>query len=177
MRLLLVLSALMVVSGCGSIRVQDDFDPAADFGGYRRFSWVAEAPLLVATAQLVNPQLESHLTKAALATLRAKGFEFVADREAADFLLGFSIGPRSALDPGQYPDAYRNDVIWQGSAGSPAASSDPSRQLSVNIYDVATRAPVWRGLAQKDITGRDQANAEAVVRRVMEAVLARFPPR
>jgi len=168
---------MLVLSGCGTIRVQDDFDPAANFAGYRSFSWVADDPLLVATPQLVNPQIGSHLTTSTLATLQAKGYEFVSDREAADFLLGFSIGPRSALDSTQYPDPYRNQVVWQGSAGAPAASGDPTMQLSVNVYDVATRMPVWRGTVQKNVTGRDQANAETVIRRVVEAVLARFPPR
>jgi Domain of unknown function (DUF4136) len=176
MRFWTVMSAMLMLAGCASISVQDDFDPGADFGGYRSFSWVADAPLLVATPQLVNPQLESHLTKAALATLQAKGYEFVADREAADFLLGFTVGPRTALDPQQYPDGYRGQVVWQGSAGPATTSGDPSMQLSVNIYDVATRAPVWRGTVQRNVTGRDQANAETVLRRVIEAVLARFPP-
>ena len=106
--------------------------------------------------------------KSARETLQSKGYEFVDDAQKADFLLGFRIGT-AAPDSSDYPSPYG------GSAD--AVLSGVANELNIDIYDAHSRLAVWRGTAQKDVTGRDQVRAEMTIRHIVEIVLARFPPR
>ena len=173
MRARAILLAVAMLSGCSGLTVRDEFDHGTSFAGYRSFAWIAAKPLLIASAMPVNPKLEGYLMRSAKETLQSKGYEFVDDPSRADFLLGFRIGT-AGLDASQYPEPYRSLAVAQG--GILPSAPGIANELWVDIYDVKTRTAVWRGSAQKDVTGRDQAHAEYVIRHVVEAVLARFPP-
>jgi hypothetical protein len=167
-----VLTTLLVA--CQSIEIDADFEPSADFGRFRTFSWISDEPLLVAEPDTVNPLLAPNLTAMTRATFVAKGFEFVSARERADFLVGFAVGPANALEAfDDQTDA--GDPITLNPAAD--AGVDFRHQLTFTIFDAARRVPVWRATVRKNVTGREQANFEGVLRKVVEAALAGFPPR
>src|SRR5215470_17799544 len=99
------LLAIAMLAGCSGLTVRDNFDHGTSFASYRSFTWVSARPLLVASAIPVNPKLESFLMRSAQETLQSKGYEFVKDPSAADFLLGFRIGT-AAADTSDYPAPY-----------------------------------------------------------------------
>ena len=170
MRARAILFAIAMLSGCSGLTVRDTFDHGTSFATYRSFTWVsATHPLLVASALPVDPRLEGFLMHATQETLQSKGYEYVADAQKADFLLGFRIGTAAPSSP-DYPSPY-------GGLDDEAALPGIANELNIDIYDARSRRAVWRGTAQKDVTGRDQVRAEATIRHVVEAVLARFPPR
>jgi hypothetical protein len=164
-----------LLEGCQTIGVEADFDAGADFGRYRSFSWIADEPLLIATPEIVNPLLEPNLLAMTRSTLTAKGFEFLTDRTGADFLVGFTVGPVNDTLAQGYPEDVRGRITLN--APVMTSTVDVERQLTINIYDGARRIPVWRAVVRKHVTGRDQANFEAELRKVVEAALVRFPPR
>ena len=173
MRARAILFAIAMLAGCSGLTIRDDFDHGTSFATYRSFAWVSAKPLLVVSAMPVNPQLEGFLMRSSKETLQSKGYEFVEDPHAADFLLGFRIGT-AGLDASDYPEPYRSQVANLGDVpGMPGVAN----QLNIDIYDVKSHLAVWRGSAQKDVTGRDQVRAEPTIRHIVEAVLARFPPR
>ena len=172
MRTLAVPILVVLLAACASPRIQTDHDSNADFRAYRTFSWISPHPLLVSSATMVDPRLEAYLTGSTRAVLRARGYEFAADPAAADFYVGFTVGTPLGNDAARYPAEVRDNLMWR----PPSSSGDGSRWLAVNVYDAATRQPVWRGTVRKDVTGRDQANAEAVLKGLVESVLAEFPP-
>ena len=173
MRTRAILSVIAMLSACSGLTIRDDFDHGTSFAGYRAFAWISAKPLLVASALPVNPKLEGYLLRATRETMQSKGYEFVEDPSAADFLLGFRVGT-AGLDASQYPEPYRSQVASFG--GEVPGEPGIADQLNIDIYDVKSRRAVWRGTAQKDVTGRDQARVEMTVRHVVEAVLAQFPP-
>jgi hypothetical protein len=172
MRALFLTTVLVLLAGCASQKIFSEHDSGTDFGAYRSFAWIAPHPLLVPAAAVVHPQMETYLMASTRANLEARGYTFAPDPAAAQFLVGFAVGTPVGVDAAAYPADVAEKLIWR-----PASSSaDGARWLKIDVYDASTRAPVWRGTVRRDITGRDQANAEAVVRRVVDDVLARFPP-
>jgi hypothetical protein len=47
--------------------------------------------------------------------------------------------------------------------------------LSIEIFDGATRQPVWHGRARKEITGADESDPQPVIRKAVAAILGKFP--
>ena len=48
--------------------------------------------------------------------------------------------------------------------------------LAIDIFDNASREPVWHGWARKRILGADVANPETAINAAVSAILEDFPP-
>jgi len=49
--------------------------------------------------------------------------------------------------------------------------------LSIDMFDVQRRQPLWHGWAVKPISNADRANPSPVIKEVIETILAQFPPQ
>jgi hypothetical protein len=181
-RRLYALPAFLLLAACTTIKVDHDYDPGADFTGYSTFAWVSSKPLLLA-GQFVNPALEGHLMSATEAALKGKGFRRVRDPEQADFNIAFFLGSADKIRATSYPQRYRygtaqrQDAGWRwGAAQHDEVRSFTKGTLTIDILDVATHQPAWRGWSARTITGSDQANPEALMRQIVSAILEPFPP-
>lgn len=145
-----------------------DRDPGADFATRDTWSWVAEHPLLVATATPTHPQMEAYLMDATRAALGRQGRHFAYGSGSASFLVGLSIGVAGAR---HFPESGRAGAAWE----PPAEPQAGARTLTITAYDAKSRAPIWRGVARRDVTGRDQANARSVIEGIVAKLCAEFP--
>lgn len=176
---LMGLSAVLLLTACSSVSIKHDYDQGTDFSAYRTYSWMPERPLLVGPATAVSPLLEGRLLKAADAALSAKGMTFIDNAERADVVLSFSIGARDKIRVDSYPSSYRGRGGWGW--GAPYYQEVDVRNytegtLSIDIFDVQKRAPVWHGWAVKTISSSDRGN-EALVREIVAKILEEFPPQ
>lgn len=168
--------SLAIVAGCTSLKAEHDYDPSADFASYQSFSWIGPRPLLAGGQ---SPLLEGRLMRLTEETLRAKGYHFVSNPEDADFVVAFTVGSRERVRVDSYPSAYRHPYRW---GGYPYAANEVSvRQytegrLAIDVFDVQRHGPVWHGWATKTITSSDQADPEPVIRSIIAAIMANFPP-
>jgi hypothetical protein len=189
------LSALAVVlglAGCESLRVGSDFDRQASFSGYHRYSWMPrEHP------RTLNPLVLQRAHDSIDAALAAKGFVYVSDPAAADFMVDFTIGSRERTEVTAYPPPYTGP--WYGGYGynaypgryygypggwwgHPYWGSDVSVHtyregtLAIDIFDQRTHRPVWHGWAKKTLTQADLERSEGPIREAVNTVLAAFPP-
>jgi hypothetical protein len=147
----------------------------ADLTVYRTFSFMPGRALLAAGPEFQSPALEAQIKDAASRTLVGKGFEQTNDPEQADFVLSFTLGSRDRIQDNSFPTTYRES--WRTDA--PYTQDSETRQytegtLSIDIFDVATRRPVWHGSASKAMDGSAR-DAQDVLRRAVEAILAEFP--
>ncbi len=170
--------AVLILAGCASLRVANDYDRAATFSGFHRFAWMPRDhhgsgnPLVVQRAQ-----------DAIQADLAQKGFVHVADPASADFMVDFTIGAEDRVDVRSYPPAYgmsyRNYPDWWGYRyWGNAIDVRQYREgtLSIDVFDARTHRPVWHGWARKELTSSDLENSQAPIRTAVEAVLTKFPP-
>jgi hypothetical protein len=190
-----VLSVLVVglaLTGCESLRVGSDYDRQASFAGYHRYSWLPrEHP------RTLNPLVVQRAHDSIDAALAAKGFVYVSDAAAADFMVDFTIGSRERTEVTGYPAPYTGP--WYGGYGYyaypgryyghpggwwgyPYWGSDVSvytyreGTLSIDVFDQHTHRPVWHGWAKKTLTKSDLERSEGPIREAVSAVLAQFPP-
>jgi len=89
----IVLGALVVVSGCSSVRVRHDYDREFDFSSFYSFAWVAlpEVPSdSVQEEMMRNPLVARRIKGAVKNQLALKGI--VLNLENPDFLIAFHSG-------------------------------------------------------------------------------------
>jgi hypothetical protein len=170
---------VLLLTGCSSVSIKHDYDSSTDFSALQTFSWMSERPLLVGSATRVSPLLEGRLLKAASATLTAKGMRFVANAEQADVVISFAIGARDKIRVDSYPANYRGRGAWGW--GAPYYQEVDVRNytegtLSIDIFNVKKRQPIWHGWAVKTISENDRGN-ETVVKEIVAKILEEFPPQ
>ena len=165
------------LAACTSIKVESDFDASADFSRYKTFNFISERPLIAAVNEPISPLLPGRLVNAARSELTRKGYRFVANREQADFVVSFTLGGREKIRVDSYPSSYRTPWVW----GAPYHTEVNVRNytegtLSIDIFEVRKRSPVWHGWAVKNISAEDRRNPTPVVNELVSLILAKFPP-
>ena len=179
-KLACVATMALALSACSSMTVQSDFNAGTDFSSYKTFAFISDKPLLTVYNAPISPLFEGRVMRAVQDELSAKGYEFVADRENADFVVSFSIGGRDELRVSNYPSQYRGPTSWTW--GAPYytevdVSNYTEGTLAIDIFDVESRAPVWHGWAVKTIYTEDRRNPTPVINDAVEAILDDFPPQ
>jgi uncharacterized protein YceK len=168
-----------LLSGCSSVSVQSDFNSSVDFSKYRTFSYISSKPLLVTDVAGASPLLEGRLMNFTRAELAAKGYRYTDDRDAADFVISFTLGARDKIRVTSYPTTYRG--AYYGGWAAPYHSEVDVRNytegtLAIDLFEVKSRSPVWHGWAVKSITAQDRANPEPILKEIVSSILEQFPP-
>jgi hypothetical protein len=165
-----VVAGALALAGCTSgPTVKTDFDPATNFGGYHSYSWI-----YTATPQGMNPLLFERVRASINRSFAARGF---AQATPGEFAVAFTIGRRDSVqitDFGAYGPSYR-PYAWGPGFHDIDVRQITDGTLVIDIYDTATRKPIWHGIAtqQVDPNKVDQA----VIDTAVDAVLAGFPPQ
>ena len=172
--------AALALGACSSMTVESDFNAGTEFSSYKTFAFISDTPLLKAQTAPISPLFEGRVMRAAQGALSAKGYEFLDDRESADFVVSFTIGGRDKLRVTNYPSQYRGPAAWTW--GAPYHTEVDVRNytggtLAIDIFDVESREPVWHGWAVRTISTADRRNPTPVINDVVEAILEDFPPQ
>ncbi len=114
-------------------------------------------------------------------SLTGKGLRMLDDPESADFVVAFTVGARDEVQVTSYPTAYRSwgrGGYWGGGyyGNDIDVRQYTEGRLSIDIFDRAEHRPVWHGWATKRITRKAQEDPEPVLREVVAAIMAKFPP-
>lgn len=171
--------APLMLAGCAAMSVSSQEYPQADFSGYRSYAWIAEDPLI--RPQGTEPQISAltarRIREAIEAELLAKGYTSVAAPAEADFVVAYTVGTRDRIDATSYPVPYRGPWRWSWYATATDLRVYREGTLSIDIFDGATKQPVWHGRARKQVTGSDVSDPGPVIKRGVEAILKKFPSR
>ncbi len=169
---MLLLILIAGTSACTTTpNVHTDADPAANFAGYRTYNWVyTQVP------QGMNPLMYERVRAAIDRSLAARSY---TQGNPGDFAIAFTLGARDRVEvtdfgpygPGFRPygwggwGAYRNVDVRNVTDGT----------LAIDIYDVATKKPVWHGVATQEVSSSDLDSAK--IQAAVDAVIAKFPPQ
>ena len=170
----------LVLAACASLKVGDDFDRSASFSGYRAFSWMPREHYGTR-----NPLVTQRAREAIEAELTRKGFTYVQDSAAADFVVDFTIGAQERTDIRSYPAPYGGPWGWRypGWWGYPYWGQEVDVRnyregvLSIDMFDARSHKAVWHGWAKKELSRADIDRSEGPIRAAVEAVLNQFPPK
>jgi len=185
-----LVSAILLVGCATGFEATHDHDPSNDFTGYKTFAWISEHPMTVgATDRIPSPMLESQIMVTLESALGTKGYRLIPDAESADFVLAFTVGSREEIKVDSYPSmsagyaGYGYPRHWGGWGGAyyGVGTETSVRQytkgmLAIDVFDVASRRPVWHGVATKTIRESDREDAGGTIQAAVDAILAGFPP-
>lgn len=189
-RLLPPLLIALSLLGCAGVPVSSDFDESQNFGDYQSFSWLRNDPLMVAGGLTPTPATEQILISATREALESKGFRFVEDSGTADFLVALSVGTRDKTSIQEFYRSYGPNWGWGsqyyggiypmagvGHQKETLVTEYTEGTLSIDIFDVARKSPVWHGSASKRLSDRELRGDSAESTRVgVKDILASFPP-
>lgn len=174
-------SALLLTGCATTLKAHSDHDPSQNFSGYHSWAWMADEPMIAPAEQVarVSPLNRKRIQDAIDQELAAKGFQKVADRSAADFVVSYTVGARDRVDVQSYPSPYGGMWHW----GWPYWGRDvdvtmyTEGTLSIDVFDAGTHQPVWHGWASKQITQHDIKHAAEQIPPAVSTILRDFPPR
>jgi len=170
----LMLAGGLALGACASTpTVKFDADPSADFAAYHSYSWAYSA-----APRGMNPLLYDRVKGSIDRALAARGYTQSA---LGEFAVGFTLGRRDRVEVtnfGAYGAGYRGWGGW-GWGGYHSYNNYDVRNvtdgtLMIDIYDTATKKPVWNGTATQEVS--DKGADQALIDGAVTAVLANFPP-
>lgn len=172
---------LALAGACSTVKTGSHLDETTNFGAYETFSWIADDPHIGPDGEMtVSPLTHAKIRQAVYEQLVIHGYTFTEDRDAADFVVSYTVGSREKIRTGSYPVAYRGDWGWHvhGShyyVQEYVEHSYTQGTLSVDVFDKETRKPVWHGWAQKSITEDDRRDPTETINEGVRRLFESFP--
>ena len=172
--------AIALSSGCSSVQVRSDWDPAVDFARFETFA------LLDRESAGINPLIMGRIRNALVEELTARGLEAVETAEEADLAIGFQVATESrrtyqTVYSGWRARGYRHGRTgWHSSTTMTAttrARDYTVGALVIAMFDAESKELVWEGSGSRRVN--ESGSAEQRDRRIRDAVeriLRDFPP-
>lgn len=155
-------------------QVETTVDRTVDFSKYRTFS------IEIATSW-GNPIGEKHMIEELTAAFRAKGWALDTQGSPdARILVHGATKEKQRLDTfytGGYGGGYYGGWGWGGVGSSTTTVSEYTEgTLVLDIFDAATKALIWRGVAQAELKAK-QGKREKQATKAISKLLRDFPPK
>lgn len=166
-------------------------NPAIDITQYQTFAWIAEDPL-VGSRGLLTDRNKKRIEDNIVANLQAKGYQMVANRDEADFVVSYTRGSRRTLTKASYPETYSAGWSWNEPyyadvrdmradrveySSTSTASVYIENSIAVDIFDVRARELSWQGAAHKELTAEERKNPAEFLVKVVDDIFKPFPDR
>jgi hypothetical protein len=169
----------ILLFGCSTVKVSQDYDPATDFSIYRTFDWYPGPQPKTGDIRVDNPLLDERIRKAVTRELIAKGFRRVAG-QVPDVYVAYHLTIRTKLEAdtvhtgvgyGRYP--------YYGGVGYDTwVRQYDEGMLVIDIADAQADKLLWRGVGTRRVTEtKNPQKSTEVVNKTVAEVLAQFPPR
>ena len=160
---ILIAACMLAPAGCGTVSVQQDWDPVYDFTTIDSYAWLP----LRATPNIGEARLK-RLVAAIDAEMAAKNLALTADGPAV--LLELHVMSERMLDLNQYGAT----AAWNSNKDS---SDLDKGSVMVDVVDAETRDLVWRAVADGKVN--PSASPEEQTKRfakLAKRLLDKFPP-
>lgn len=177
----LFLLSLLALSGCSTMQVHSDYDPAASFDGLQTYDWVMNEKEPATDPRLSDPLLDKRIRELVEKQLAAQGYGR-SSTGTPDFMVGYHVALEKKLAVSTMNDYYGYRAGWGWSYGAGTGRLMPESyvyeyeqgSLIIDIVNPKTRELMWRGSAQAEVNQKKSAEqlTEAVQR-----ILERFPPK
>ncbi|MGY1530040.1 DUF4136 domain-containing protein [Luteimonas sp. A649] len=180
-RIALAMFLAVTLASCATTpRVNTDFDPAAQFAGFRTYTWLMKP-------QGVSPLVEQRIVEGIDAQLAAQGWTQVENGDIA-VAAHVATADRMRIDT-FYSGSSFNQWGWRGHQGwrghhgamhRPHATTTTVRNytvgtLIVDLFDSGTKQAIWRGTAEQTVpSSPDRVNTS--VQAGIDRMFADFPP-
>jgi hypothetical protein len=168
----LMLAGLLFLSGCSSVKYEQDFKPGTEFSRHQSFAW-----------RTANSEIDSadkvRLRRLAQAELERMGYRYQA--ENADLLIDISALTRISTGRGTGVGLSVGMPVGRSGAISIGGSKTMEGQneegvIIVDITDNTSNTLIWRGSAASIPLRHFSLSAEEQLSSILKQLLAQFPP-
>lgn len=170
----IALASLAVVSGCATINVGADFDPAVRLDQYRTFDWGSGDALPVGDPRLDNnPFFDSRVRAAVELELAAHGLRRAT--ASPDLLVHYHASVRQRVDVVRADEERGYSSPRYGTADMVMDFQEGT--LIIDVAESKSKAVLWRGWSQTDVGGLIE-NPREMEKRIGESVrlmMKKFP--
>jgi hypothetical protein len=166
----------MAVLGLAAIASAQDirynFDQEANFAKFKTYKWID----LQSDVKL-DDLLARQLTSAFEAGLTAKGLSKV-DSDSADLLIGYPAAAQQEKQINAYSmGGFGMGGRWGGGMASATTSTLTVGSISLDMYEVASKHLVWRGIATKTVDpGVKPDKRQQNIQKGVAKMLKNYPP-
>ena len=189
-RTLITAGVSLLLASCTTIpKIVTDSDPTQDFSTYSKFAWASKNPMIAVGDHDISGLVQKEISDSIKTTLTDRGYQFVTEVQAADFAISYTVGARDKVSVDTYPDYFFQDRYnwgWGGQYFRPFPSTlsvdrtvvrnYTEGTLSIDIYDVARKSPVWHGKGEKRLGSKEMKGQNTDILNDIKTLLAGFPP-
>lgn len=170
----ITLTALALASIGWAQDVNYNFDNEANFAQYKTYKWV-EIPGGVKLDELITKQI----TSAIEAELATKGLSKV-DGDTADLYIGYqaAVTQQREIDMYGTGGGFRMGPRWGGGMATATTTTLLIGSLALDMYEVAPKHLVWRGVATKTIDQHAKPDKrQKNIQKGVAKLLKNYPPK
>jgi hypothetical protein len=179
-RLVFAAAFILLAAVASAQDVSYNFDQKADFTKYKTYKWMAAKD-----AEQIDPLVAKQIVDAIDKQLATKGLA-KTDGDKADLYLVYQAGVSKEKEVTSFSSGYAMGPGWGGryyggyGGGTTTATTATIYigALAIDLYDVATKELVWRGLASKQIdTKASPEKRQKNLDKGMAKVFKNYPPK
>ena len=185
MRMCSLIVALLILAGCSTIQVKNNYNPKTDFSRLKTYGWLNDIDQPGENVRINNDQVKSAVRRAVEETLKAKGF-VKTERDKADFLITWFGAIEQEIRkesinhfyaPYGYGTLYR-DPYWNSQPNIANVTEFEKGTLIFDFLDPVGHKLIWRGTgSDRVVEGRSDSEANRNLKRAISEILAGFPPK
>ena len=154
-------SLMVILAGCSSVSVTQDYDPDFDFTSFKTFN-VAPYESKMGMDQITYGEIKDAITK----VLTAKGMSESNDK--SDFVVTMATAKQQQTDIEQTGPGWWGTDVYQYEEGT----------LLVDFFNAKDQKLVWRGTAKGELDDNpSQQEKLANIESTITQMLAPFPPK
>jgi len=179
--ILSVMLLLLAASGAIAQDVRYNFDKDAPFATYKTYKWVP-----IKDAAKVSDLVDKQIKDSIEAQLATKGLSKV-EGDKADLFVGYQAAVTEEKQFSSYSTDFGYGRGWGrggwygGGMGSTTTTGQTSTiyigAVALDMYDVANKSLVWRGMASKTIDQKAKPDKQQKnLTKAMQKLLKNYPP-
>jgi len=180
-RMILILTALLFLTGCHRVTVGQDYHIGYNFSDLRTFQWFVPAGQLAA-GQLANPFLDARVRTAVERALIRRGYQVAVDGRP-DFMVTYHHKVRQRVESTPLHTGFgfgtgrRGAYTGVGFGTGVGFEQYDQGVLVIDLIRPGSGDLIWRGTGTRRIVhtaGPEEAAAE--INETVDRILSQFPP-
>lgn len=179
--LLTLIGWAVILTGCSTVRVSQDYEPATDFSGLQTYQWLSTAAPQTGDVRVDNPLLDSRFRAAIDRNLTHQGFRKTNDEP--DFYIKYEYRIRQKIQTDNVGTSVGFGIGSYGRYGGVGVGTGSDvRSYDEGLVVVDLLAPdkeklLWRGTATFRVPEHsDPEKSTEKVNEVIDKTMAQFPP-
>ena len=167
---LLPVLALFLLTSCGAIRVNSDYDKNVDFSKYKTYAFHKNGIDKVEISDLDKRRI----LKAIDNQMAAKGF---TKSETPDVLINIFTKEREEINVNQFNAGWGYGWGWNPYFGGNATTVTRNTKgtLYIDIIDAKQKELIWQGEGEGTLT-KDTNKKDEVIQEFVAKILSQYPP-